>query len=303
MHNFADDNTLSVSDISVEQIIHHLEHGIDILQTWFIHNGILLNEIKCQFLTVESSKSKRNAIASVKGHGKHIVECTDGKLLGITFDSNLTMKKHIAEICKQAGNKLNALARVSKFLDQDKRILLMKSFVISQFNYCPIIWMYCQRQSDNLINKIHERTLRIAYKDYTSDFKALLEKDCSVKLHQGNIQTLASEIFKTKHDLNSNFMKNIFCPVGHGYYTRKQNLNYPNSKTVFYGLDTHGYRANEIWNNLPEEIQSAEDLKTFKILLSANNSNLCSCNLCKSYLPNVTILDNFLLPAIIHIYE
>ena len=92
------------------------------------------------------------------------------------------MKKHIAKICKQAGNKLNALARVSKFLDQDKWILLMKSFVISQFNYCPIIWMYCKRQSDNLINKIHERALRIAYKDYTSDFKALLEKDCSVKI-------------------------------------------------------------------------------------------------------------------------
>ena len=89
-------------------------------------------------------------------------------------------------------------------------------------------------------------------------------------------------------------MKNIFCPVGHGYYTRKQNLNYPNPKTVFYGLDTYSYRANEIWNNLPEEIQTAEDLKTFKILLSTNNSNICSCNLCKS----LTILDNFLLPAI-----
>ena len=115
MHNFADDNTLSVSDISVEQIIHHLEHDIDILQKWFLHNGMLLNETKCQFLIVESSKSKRNVIASVKVHGEHIVECTDGKLLGITFDSNLTMKKHIAKICKQAGNKLNALARVSKW--------------------------------------------------------------------------------------------------------------------------------------------------------------------------------------------
>ena len=83
--------------------------------------------------------------------------------------------------------------------------------------------MYCQRQSDNLINKIHERALRIAYNDYTSDFKALLEKDGSVKIHQRNIQTLASEIFKTKHDLNANFMKNIYCPVGHGMVTIQEN--------------------------------------------------------------------------------
>ena len=64
------------------------------------------------------------------------------------------------------------LLHTAKFLDQDKQILLIKSFVISQFDYCLIIWMYCQRQSGNLINKIHERALRIAYNDYTSDFKA-----------------------------------------------------------------------------------------------------------------------------------
>ena len=81
-------------------------------------------------------------------------------------------------------------------------------------------------------------------------------------------------------------MKNIFCPVSHGYYTRNQNLAYPNPKSVSYGLDTFVYRGNEIWN-LPNEIKSAKDLKTFKILLCANDTNLCSCNLCKSYLPNV----------------
>ena len=68
-------------------------------------------------------------------------------------------------MCKQAGNKLNAFARIAKFLDGSKRKLLMNSFVLSQFNYCPIIWMYCQRRSNNLINKIHERALRIAYND------------------------------------------------------------------------------------------------------------------------------------------
>ena len=108
------------------------------------------------------------------------------------------MKKHIKNICKKAGNKLNALARIAKYIDLSKRKLLMKSFVISQFNYCPIIWMYCQRESNNLINKIHERALRIAYGDYESTFDALLEKDGSVSIHQRNIQTLATEVLKQK---------------------------------------------------------------------------------------------------------
>ena len=93
----------------------------------------------------------------------------------------------------------------------------MKSFVISQFNYCPITWMYCQRKSNNLINKIHERALRIAYNDYASDFDNLLSRDNSVTIHQRNIQALAIEIHKTLNNLNPIFMKEIFSLNEHKY--------------------------------------------------------------------------------------
>ena len=38
----AEDNTLSIADISIDQIINGLECDIDILQTWFQNNGIFL---------------------------------------------------------------------------------------------------------------------------------------------------------------------------------------------------------------------------------------------------------------------
>ena len=86
--------------------------------------------------------------------------------------------------------------------------------------------------------------------DYESTFDALLEKDSSVSIHQRNIQTLATEVFKTKNNLNPSFTKDIFNSVNHSYNTRSQNLSYPNPKTVSYGLETFGYRANHIWNSL-----------------------------------------------------
>ena len=101
-----------------------------------------------------------------------------------------------------------ALARISHYLDEQKRKMLMKSFVISQFNYCPIIWMYCQRKSNNLINRIHERALRIAYNDN------------SVTINHRNIQALATEIYKTLNDLNPVFMKEIFSLKTHCYPLR-----------------------------------------------------------------------------------
>ena len=272
--NFADDNTLSISDVSIEQIISKLEFDIDIVQTSFCNNGMLLNKTKCKFLIVESFCNKRVGKAKIQIKNKEIVESEEEKRLGITIDSNLKMNKHIKKICKQASNKLNALACIAKYLDHNKRKLLMNSFVISQFNYCPIIWMYCQRQSNTLINKIHERALRIAYNDYVCSFETLLEKDGSLSIHQRNIQSLAIEIFKTNNDLNPNFMKEIFRPVNHNYNTRRDNLYLPNLRTVSYGLDTFGYRENQIWNSIPNEIKSVKGIDTFKILLSKNNTNL-----------------------------
>ena len=147
--------------------------------------------------------------------------------------------------------------------------------------------MYCQRDSNNLVNKIHERALRIAYGDYESNFDALLEKDNSISKHQRYIQALATEVFKTKNDLNPSFMTDIFNYVNHSHNTRNHNLSYPNPKTVSYGLETFGYRANQIWNSLPAAARSAVDLKTFNNLFPRNNKHLCSCNLCKSYIPNL----------------
>ena len=65
------------------------------------------------------------------------------------------------------------------------------------------------------MNKIHERALRIAYGDYESNFDAHLEKDSYISIHQRNIQTLATQVFKTKNDLNPSLMKYIFNSVNH----------------------------------------------------------------------------------------
>ena len=169
-----------------------------------------LNEDKCQFLIIERPGNSRNEIAEIKIHNKTIYENKKGKLLDITFDNNINMNDHIKLICKKASNKLYALARISPYLNDHKRKMLMRSFVISQFNYCPIIWMYCQRKSNNLINRIHERALRIAYSDYVSDCNTLLAKDDSVTIHERNIQALILEIYKTISGLNPSFMTNIF---------------------------------------------------------------------------------------------
>ena len=86
----------------------------------------------------------------------------------------------------------------------------MKAFILSQFNYCPLVWMFCDRTLNNKINRIHERALRITYKDMTSDYDTMLLRDNSVPIHIRNLQLLMIEVYKTKWELNPSFMKEIF---------------------------------------------------------------------------------------------
>ena len=74
------------------------------------------------------------------------------KLLGVTFDNRFSFNHPISNICKTAGNKFHALARVSNYMDRDKKRVLFNSYFLSQFNYCPLIWMNHNKSTNNRIN-------------------------------------------------------------------------------------------------------------------------------------------------------
>ena len=88
----------------------------------------------------------------------------------------------------------------------------MKSFVTSQFSYCPLIWMFHSRRLNNKINSIHERALKITYQDNTSTFQELLNKDNSVSIHHRNLQFLATEMFKFTKVCFQKSQEKHLCP-------------------------------------------------------------------------------------------
>ena len=81
------------------------------------------------------------------------------KMLGVNFDYKLKFTNLIDEICKEASRKLNTLARIALYMGICKRRTLMDAFFKSQFNYCPLMWMCCDRSLNNKIDPLHERSL------------------------------------------------------------------------------------------------------------------------------------------------
>ena len=95
------------------------------------------------------------------------------KLLGINIDNFLLFNEHVSKLCKKASQKLHAIARISSYLNKNKLRLIMNAFFSSQFGYCPLFWMFHNRRYNNKVNCLHERMVRIVYKDYKSSFAEL----------------------------------------------------------------------------------------------------------------------------------
>ena len=67
-------------------------------------------------------------------------------LLGVLIDKRLTFEPHVKRLYNKVGQKLNALARVSHYINFEQRRMIMKAFITSQFSYCPLVWMFHSRK-------------------------------------------------------------------------------------------------------------------------------------------------------------
>ena len=85
-----------------------------------------------------------------------------------------------------------------------------------------MVWMFYSTGVNNKINHLHERALRIIYKDNSSSFENLLEKDGSCSIHHRNIQSLAIELFKIKTNVSNDIIYDIFNTREIKYNLRSQ---------------------------------------------------------------------------------
>ena len=103
----------------------------------------------------------------------------DMTVLGINIDNKLNFNSHLSSMCNKAGRQLNVLQRLKgslDSLDSASRLSIYKSFIMSNFNYCPVVWMFTSKSSLLKLENIKKRALRFVLDDYASDYYDLLKK-------------------------------------------------------------------------------------------------------------------------------
>ena len=283
--NYADDNSIYSVDDNVTDLLKTLETETNLVLKWFRINEMKSNDDKCHLLVAH----EENLSVTI---GNDIIETTNSvELLGVKIDKNLDLNEHVNTLCKKGNQKLHALARISKYLSQDKLNIIMKTLIQSQFNYCPLTWMFHNRTLNNKINRLHERALRIVYKNDNLTFRELLAIDNSITIHQKNLQRLATEMYKEKSNIAPLPMQELFSEQINEHDLRnKRCWEIPKVRTIGYGTETIRYREPKTWELLPTEIKEAKSLLEFKIKIKSWKPQGCTCRLCKIYIHNLRFL-------------
>ena len=165
--------------------------------------------------------------------------------------------------------------------------LVFNAVIKSHFSYCPLIWMYSSQRSNNLINRIPERSPKTLYNDKSSKFQELLQRNGSVSIHHKNIQTLTMEVFKVVNNICPPIMKTFFDFRENRYNRKFPEIRQQKVRTDQYGLETGLYRAAQLWYLAPTDLKSLPNVNLFKSKRKHWECTECPCKLCKTYLKNI----------------
>ena len=250
----------------IDHVISNLQLDGNRAIKWFTDNGMQANPDKFQFMMISSDDNSTRSLTlnenTVIVSEKHV------KVLGVVIDCRLNFSLPISSVCKKA-RQLNALARISNYLDVSARRMIYNSFVASNFNYCPLAWHFCVVSYRNKMEKIQERCLRIVYKDYDSSYDRLLEMANTTSLAISRLRFLLLEVYKSIHHLNPKRISGIFELKPTNYSLRNtEKLVQPMERTSTYGLRSVSYTGAKLWNDLSPFLRNDVEIEDFKSLMA-----------------------------------
>ena len=156
-------------------------------------------------------KKKQNHTAEyISIDQKNIKTSSSVELLGVHIDDKLNFNLHISKICRSAANQLHALIRLQMFLNFEEKKTLINSYFYSNFNYCPLVWMFSSAKSLNKVESLQKRALRFLYEDYVSSYEELLQKAGKETMKVNRLRSLCIEIYKLINNINPTYMNEIF---------------------------------------------------------------------------------------------
>ena len=173
------------------------------------------------------------------------------------------------------------LRRFSKIVSEKEKSKIFNVFILSNFNYCPLVWHLCNQADTAKMEKLQERALCFVSNDHVSTYSNLLQRAKMPSLYLSRLRKLSIEVYKILTQNSQNFLTDLFERKETPYILRDNDKRVqPAYNTTTYGKNSLRYQGAKLWNSLPITIKEATTLSQFKRLIKTWLGPSCSCSIC-----------------------
>ena len=184
-----------------------MQDCISDVKTWMTANKIELNDDKTESLLIASNRTHFPNPPPISIHtgNADIPFSSQAKNLGVTLSSNLSMEKHVANVCRSAYVEIRRISNICHYLTTDATKTCVCAFVLWKLDYCNSLLSSCQNQLPNKVQKVQNSAARLVLKAQKQEHvKAFLQKLHWLPAHsriQYKISTLCYNSFSETYPL------------------------------------------------------------------------------------------------------
>lgn len=266
---FADDTLISVSGKDFEQVTMSMNNELKMLYDWLCQNKLKLNNSKTKCMVIGSKANCRkfnNSGFSLNINGEIIDYVSEIKYLGIILDQQLNFSNHVSYMCKKIAKKIGFFSRISVGLSHWTRMLVYNTIILPHFSYGCSLLISCTKEEVQRLQIQQNKAMRILLScDIYTPITVMLQSLGWLNIEQCIRRANLVLIYKIEHNLQPSYLK-FYIEKRSNFYNydlrTKQHFNIPMvnttslQKTLFYD----GVR---LYNELPDNIKNARDLKMF----------------------------------------
>ena len=234
-----------------------------------------LNESKCKYMFIGTKPGIKKLDSLILGdlqiNNTNMERVREAKVLGVTIDEVLSWRKQVNLCISKAMSNFFQICRYKKFLNREAKIILCESIVLSQFNYCDIVYSNMDKYLKDKIQKIQNVCLRFIFdikKNANVDHTFLRKKLNWLDMGSRRLKHGLTLIYKILHGLAPNYLRDSFTLVNevHNVNTRRSNNNIWIPKNITSRIHRRSYvfEMANIYNKIPENIKNSVSVNSFK---------------------------------------
>jgi len=165
--SYADDSYVVIHERSIEGAKQVLEEVIVSHISELTKIGMVVNKTKTEIVHFRNPRDTQ-AVESVEVSGVEVATIDSMKVLGILFDSSLTWKLHIDQLCRKLPPLLNGIKIIRRQMNFKQSLMITTAQALSILYYGASVWLTPSLTKSQLrrVERLHYKSVRLVVKDY-----------------------------------------------------------------------------------------------------------------------------------------